>query len=504
MAEVLLCLVPKTGIDEKGKTTLRILQAQGFGSIILSLDSENKLQLKKLKKKIIDEYFPDIAKSVKAIDLTNYPETIRTISQIGTTASPISRYLQRGFIIPEKTPELLSLPNNENTLQVYGYIRGGSISANQLVHIPGYGDFQLRSIIDQTDICPIPKSTPQSDVMATNQSESGSILHVADEKQESLQSENTPDPLEGEQNIDFEDEDDDILNDLSSSKKKKKLPKGTSNYQACWIVEDDDEEAPVLKDDEGDDQMKSDNDEDNNEIDEESEEEEDNEGMNEDDIRKKQQEEDILYPDEVDTPADITTRERYQKYRGLKSFRSSPWDMKENLPREYSKIYQFRNFTRTSQRVITEISAAGVPEGKYVILQIANVPPSILQHNFLSHPFVVFSLYPYEQKTSVINFTIQRNNDFTDTIQSKEPLIFHYGFRRLKVNPVYSEHTLKIDKHKYERFLQPSSTSVATIYGPITFPPSSLLVFREKTVDNHTGISLLHLFHSGLFTNSQF
>ena len=29
---------------------------------------------------------------------------------------------------------------------VSGYLRGGNMSANQLVHLPGFGDFQLKKV----------------------------------------------------------------------------------------------------------------------------------------------------------------------------------------------------------------------------------------------------------------------------------------------------------------------------------------------------------------------
>jgi pre-rRNA-processing protein TSR1 len=49
------------------------------------------------------------------------------------------------------------------------------------------------------------------------------------------------------------------------------------------------------------------------------------------------------FPDEVNTPDDVPARKRFARYRALRSFRSSPWDPQESLPRDYARIFQVCN-----------------------------------------------------------------------------------------------------------------------------------------------------------------
>jgi pre-rRNA-processing protein TSR1 len=61
---------------------------------------------------------------------------------------------------------------------------------------------------------------------------------------------------------------------------------------------------------------------------------------------------DAEFPDEVDTPDDVSARVRFARYRALQSFRSSPWHPKENLPEEYARIFQFENFGIAQRRSV--------------------------------------------------------------------------------------------------------------------------------------------------------
>lgn len=169
--------------------------------------------------------------------------------------------------------------------------------------------------------------------------------------QESLVSENTPDMFDGEQYLSPEDEEQAqnhlmLSEDQLKEKKVFKVPKGTSEYQAAWIVDQLEEKG----DDRYDDEVDEDSDQEmeiapaEEDSDAAEEEEEDYDTITvtsemtdadndydekhvnfeeeQQTLRKLKEERlDAMFPDEVDTPADVPARIRFQKYRGLKSFR---------------------------------------------------------------------------------------------------------------------------------------------------------------------------------------
>jgi len=192
-----------------------------------------------------------------------------------------------------------------------------------------------------------------------------------------------------------------------------------------------------------------------------------------------------MFPDEMDTPMDQAARVRFQRYRGLKSFRTSPWDPKENLPSDYARIFQFENFKRTKKRVLEEDD--GALPGWYVSIHISNVPRAFMESLDPSSPLVIFGLLPHEQKLSVVHFVLKRHPTFKDPVQSKERLIFHCGYRRFSACPVFSQYTSG-DKHKLERFMPQEGAFVATLYAPIMFPPAPVVVFTQ---DKHTSCHTL-------------
>ena len=50
------------------------------------------------------------------------------------------------------------------TVKISGYLRGKTLSVNQIIHIPGFGDFQLAQIDTASDPHPLNKTRSKGDV----------------------------------------------------------------------------------------------------------------------------------------------------------------------------------------------------------------------------------------------------------------------------------------------------------------------------------------------------
>ncbi|KAL3283543.1 hypothetical protein HHI36_006682 [Cryptolaemus montrouzieri] len=466
-------------INDWGENILVTALAQGLPTPILAMTDLESVALKKRHEckqevqKSLSKWFPE----EKIFTLDKEVDGINLLRKIGNQKRKPVHYRDKRPHLYAEHVEYVQDSGGLGTLKVTGYLRGAPLSVNGLIHLPGLGDYQMLQIDAPFDPYSIDKNKNNStDKLSIR------ILEKCDpNKQEPLDSENIPDPMDAEQTWPTAEEIR-LAEEEQKTKKVKKSPK----------VESDDESGDE------DDYMEAMSEEHSDNSDEEDEEFEtmtqsevavnDEKYDLEMDIEAekkglenlKQAKSDQMFPDEVDTPLDQAARVRYQKYRGLESFRTSPWDPKENLPSDYSRIFQFENFDRTKRRVLKEYDDVdGALPGWYITVHVKDVS-ELAWSSFekTGSPVVLIGMFQHEHKMSVVNTVLKRTSNYNLPIKSKSRLIFQCGYRRFIVCPVFSQHT-NGTKHKFERFFQPNSTSVATFFAPIQFPPAPVLCYKE-------------------------
>ncbi|XP_048637039.1 pre-rRNA-processing protein TSR1 homolog isoform X2 [Brassica napus] len=506
-------------IDSFGSQCLSVLRSIGLPStavLIRDLPSElkKKNKLKKMCASRLASEFPKDCNFDPA-DTTDELHQFMGLLKAQRLSVPHWRK-QRPYVMAQKVGMLVDdTTPGKCTLLLSGYLRARKLSVNQL----------LSKVEVLKDPFPLLNERRKQNSMELDDSHDEEVLRslVPDPmKQEPLVTENTPDPLEGEQTWPTEAEMAEAdRNQKQGKPKKRSLPRGTSEYQAAWIIDEIDEEDSD-NGDSYDDRMVLDRGEDhysNQDQDFEDDKEtlyvqdmdnethNDSEMMDDETLTREQYEdqikkikeahaEDEEFPDEVETPIDQPARKRFAKYRGLKSFRTSPWDPNESLPQDYARIFAFDNVARTQKLVLKQALKMEeeeeesrddcVPTGSYVRLHIKEVPlvaASKLSSIVSTKPIIAFGLLQHESKMSVLRFSLKKYDGYEDPIKTKEELMFHVGFRQFVARPVFSTDNISLDKQVMERFLHPGRFSLASVYGPISFPSLPLVVLKISDAD---------------------
>ena len=457
-------------------------------------------------------------------------------------APPVWRQL-RPYLLAEQLEYVQAVDGGESgSLVVMGHLRGASLSADQLVHLPLHGEFRI------TRITAAPPATASAAAANGMEVDGGAaagevVLSVPLEAtRESLQREHVPDPLAGEQTWPTDED----MADAAASVKARvqaaqepvrrlaRRPKGWSDYQAAWIKDDDEEEADAEEEDEeeeavmqnggrsapsagpatdgvvhmddgdaapADTAVASDGDSDDDSFLGEDE-------MTQDEalaaarhdserrlaLRRAAEATEAAgqaeFPDEVDVPLEQRASVRFARYRGLKSFRSSAWDPYESLPPDYARIFAFQNLARTRRRALAGPpagqGATRVEVGTRVCVHLEGVSPdaaAALLAAWHTRPLVALGLLQHEAKLSVLHAAVGQATGYGGPpVRSKVPLTWRCGFRVFTAPCCIFSQDGNGDKFKYERFLPPSGAGVvASCFGPITYGPAPVLLFTHGT-----------------------
>ncbi|KAG6928560.1 TSR1, 20S rRNA accumulation, -like protein L homeolog, partial [Chelydra serpentina] len=254
---LLFVLDPLDGWDSTGDYCLSCLFAQGLPSYavavhgVADLPQKKQTDAKKKLGKAIEKRFPE----AKLFPLNTEQESLLLLRHLAAQKQRHLAFRDRRAYLLVQDAEFMPSHDSDlvGTLKVSGFVRGRTLNVNSLLHIVGHGDFQM----SQVDAPPDPFSLNPR--VAKDQQRKGQDMEIQDDsvigavemeevikvlmkadprRQESLQSEVIPDPMEGEQTWPTEEELKEAEESLKERRKVVKVPKGTSNYQAAWIVDD--------------------------------------------------------------------------------------------------------------------------------------------------------------------------------------------------------------------------------------------------------------------------
>lgn len=547
-----------------GELALRILHAQGMPEVLAVVPSvkipegggravENSVR-KSLTSFV--KYFDPTTERIYSLDAE--AERDMLLRTLATSVPHFPSWREaRPYLIAEGA-KFRPAPDSDSadprgSLVVHGWTRGNAnFSAQRLVHVRDFGDFTVKRIIDMGQSGrgvsghPRKGDVEMEETAAVTTEDGWEILEERNEEEaDDLQSENgVSEGYDGRQEQTWPTNEEMAAGEERQRKalqiRVDDQAEAEDKYKTRWLIDESDEGSEAGIDDEDDELLGGPSDDafqnaatngdspsrqaiiDAMQHDDEAEDDidDDDDSFSDDDAalfessrqkdgeRRARAAEDLEFPDEVDTPLEIPARQRFARYKGLASLRSSTWDAYEELPAEYSKIFQFDDWERVKRAVEGKARIDGVAMGHRVGLEIENVPLAMArrfgdggegdEQRPRLLPMTVWGLLRHEHKKTVVNFTVFRNTEYTSTIKSKEPVLMLLGPRLLCVNPIYSEYSMststskpvsnvdgsvQVYANKFLRYLPPptSTPAVATTYAPITFGCPSVTLLRPRS-----------------------
>jgi len=138
---VVFVLSTTVEVDNWGDTLLRTLQAQGLPDVVTVVSANASIDVKVrpgILKSLLSfiQYF--VPTQTRVFDLHVSSDRLNALRSLSEGRPTDVRWKEgRSWILAESTEW------EEGSLKVTGVVRGSSLSANRLLHIPSYGDYQI-------------------------------------------------------------------------------------------------------------------------------------------------------------------------------------------------------------------------------------------------------------------------------------------------------------------------------------------------------------------------
>lgn len=518
---VIFLLSATEEVDELGEQMLRCIESQGVSTVMTGVHNLDVVEPAKKR--------PDVLKSLKSYithffatqekvhDLSNRQDCSNVMRSLCTTMPKGIRWREdRSWMLTE------DVRWDEGNAIVTGVVRGRGLKADRLVQVGDWGDFQIEKITAAP--LHLKRKGQKPDTMAVDVPQPGDTIEQPTEDQDDL-AELAPEEMTMEdvpaasvapserKAVLLDDHhyfEDDESNQAPAAKR---LPRGTSKYQAAWYLDDISDSGSDLEDMEEDDtgdmdlngstqdgpaegrfdEMMAEPTEagalseypqseafDDPAPDEETEQLEA--------YRKRRRDEaqaDLEFPDEIELHPNVLARERLARYRGLKSLRTSTWDTEEDVPwqpEDWSRLLEIADFKSAKNRVLKESLVGGVKPGTRVNVQLRIPADQVAALQSAPQPTALFSLLRHEHKRTAVNMSITPSSDYEQPLKAKEQLILQCGPRRLAINPLFSQAgNTPNDVHKFDRYVHPGRTAVASFIGPVIWGSVPCLYFKRPT-----------------------
>ena len=537
---VVLLLSPTEEPGEDGELLLKAIEGQGVSHVLTMVQNLDTVEPAKRRpqvvsslKSYITHFFPNQEKVLSLDAESECSNAIRSLCT--TTPKGIKWREDRSWMLVEN----VQWPSNEiqapkeGEIVLTGVVRGRGLKANRLVQVADWGHFQIEKITDAA--FPVSKKR-KADQMAVDESKEEEVLEVPNEEQEDLAElapdEATMEDFEALSTSEMPTEKRGVLLDdhhyVSDDETHlpdtpKRLPKGTSSYQSAWFLGDmsdsgsdyedavDDEEgdismgAPALPQDGFEGLDKATLREPTEATPSEYPQSEMFLDPSPDDEaaqlaeyraqRKSDANEDLEFPDEIELNPNVLLRERLARYRGLKSLRTSHWETSEDRahePDEWNRLLHVPDYKRAKKQVDNDALIGGVQPGRRVHVHLRNVPLALQQTYNPTHPLALYSFLRHEQKRTVANYSITLSSDHPNPLRSKDELILQCGSRRFSINPMFSQSgNTPNNVHKFQRYLHPGQTAIASFIAPITWGSVPALFFQPSASMPGTHIAMV-------------
>jgi len=520
VADFVLFLMSATGeVDELGEQMLRCIESQGVSTVLAGVHNLNVIEpvkkrpdVQKSLKSFITHFF---ASQEKVHDLSNRQECSNVMRSLCTTMPKGVRWREdRSWMVAE------DVRWEAGSAVVTGVVRGRGLKADRLAQVGDWGDFR----IDKITAAPYDtrKKVPRPDAMNVDASQEGDVLEAPTEEQDDLADLAPEDVAMSEaptvslapserKAVLLDDHHYYHDDDREVAPVPTRIPRGTSAYQAAWYLEDLSDSGSDLDDADEEAELESginglrvagpaeghfdDNMAEPTEYGGPSEYPQSEafldpapadeiEELNEYRKRRRDEaEDDLEFPDEIELLPNVLARERLAKYRGLKSLRTSTWDTEEDQPyepEEWSRLLEIADYKSAKNRVLKEAFTGGVKPGTRVNVHLRLSEDQISTSQNLRKPLALFSLLRHEHKRTAVNMSISLSAEHDQPLRSKEELIVQCGPRRLLINPLFSQAgNTPNDVHKFDRYLHPGQSSVASFIGPVVWGSVPCLFFKR-------------------------